>query len=53
MNERAPTQSAGESVAAIRSRTKKTKSMTDLIYIAVVVLFFAASGRYAAWCEKL
>jgi len=27
--------------------------MTDLIYLAVVVLFFAASGRYAGWCGKL
>ena len=27
--------------------------MTDLIYLAVVVLFFAASGRYSGWCEKL
>jgi hypothetical protein len=32
---------------------KRMKSMTDLIYIAVVVLFCAASGRYAGWCEKL
>jgi len=27
--------------------------MNDLIYIAVIVAFFAASGRYAGWCEKL
>jgi hypothetical protein len=32
---------------------KRMKSMTDLIYLAVVVLFFTASGRYADWCEKL
>jgi len=27
--------------------------MTDLIYIAVIALFFVASGLYARWCEKL
>jgi len=27
--------------------------MTDLIYIAVIALFFAASELYARWCEKL
>jgi len=27
--------------------------MTDLIYIGIVVLFFAASGLYARACEKL
>jgi len=29
------------------------KAMTDLVYIAVVVLFLAASARYAGWCGKL
>ena len=28
-------------------------SMTDIIYIGVVVLFFAASGLYVRFCEKL
>jgi len=27
--------------------------MTDLIYLAVIALFFVASGLYARWCEKL
>jgi hypothetical protein len=27
--------------------------MTDLIYIGIVVLFFAAGGLYACACEKL
>ena len=27
--------------------------MTDLIYIGVVVAFFAASGFYARFCGKL
>jgi len=27
--------------------------MTDIIYIAVIALFFVASGLYARWCEKL
>ncbi len=27
--------------------------MIDLIYVAVVVLFFAVSEGYAHWCEKL
>jgi len=27
--------------------------MTDLIYVAVLALFFAASEIYAHWCEKL
>jgi hypothetical protein len=27
--------------------------MTDLIYIGIVVLFFAVSGLYARACEKL
>jgi len=27
--------------------------MTDLIFIAVIALFFIAGGLYARWCEKL
>jgi len=27
--------------------------MTDFIYLAVLALFFVASGLYARWCEKL
>jgi hypothetical protein len=27
--------------------------MTDVIYIGVVVVFFAVSELYAYWCEKL
>jgi len=27
--------------------------MTDLIYIAVIALFFVAGELYAHWCEKL
>jgi hypothetical protein len=32
---------------------RNTKSMTDLIYIAVIALFFVAGQFYAHWCEKL
>ena len=28
-------------------------NMTDLIYLAVIALFFVAGGLYARWCEKL
>ena len=31
----------------------KTKPMLDLIFIAVIALFFVAGGLYARWCEKL
>jgi hypothetical protein len=31
----------------------KTKPMLDLIFIAVIALFFVAGGLYACWCEKL
>jgi len=27
--------------------------MIDCIFIAVIALFFVASGFYARWCEKL
>jgi len=27
--------------------------MNDLIFIAVIALFFVAGGWYACWCEKL
>ena len=36
-----------------RTRNLKTKPMTDFIFIAVITLFFVASGLYARWCEKL
>jgi len=53
VNERIPTRPAEASVAVIRSPTRNEEAMADIIYLAVVVLFFAASGRYASWCEKL
>jgi hypothetical protein len=28
-------------------------TMNDFIYLAVIALFFVASGLYARWCEKL
>jgi hypothetical protein len=31
----------------------KTILMTDLIYVAVVAVFFVAGKLYAQWCEKL
>jgi hypothetical protein len=34
-------------------RNLKTKPMIDLIFIAVISLFFVAGGLYACWCEKL
>jgi len=27
--------------------------MNDLIFIAIIALFFVAGGLYACWCEKL
>lgn len=33
--------------------TGRPNNMTDLIYISVVVLFFALSGVYVRFCEKL
>ena len=41
--------------AAIGSRfwLEKLKPMTDLIFIAVLALFFVAGELYAHWCEKL
>ena len=27
--------------------------MMDLIFVGIVVAFFAACGLYAGWCEKL
>jgi len=27
--------------------------MTDIIFIAVIALFFVAAELYARWCEKL
>jgi hypothetical protein len=36
-----------------RARNLKTKPMIDFIFIAVIALFFVASGFYARWCEKL
>jgi len=32
---------------------QKRTFMYDLIFIAVIALFFIASGLYARWCEKL
>jgi len=29
------------------------KPMTDLVYIAVIMLFFVISGLYARFCAKL
>jgi hypothetical protein len=31
----------------------ETKPMTDLIFIAVIALFFIASDLYSHWCGKL
>jgi hypothetical protein len=31
----------------------QSKTMNDLIYIGVVVVFFAASAAYLRWCETL
>jgi hypothetical protein len=31
----------------------KANFMTDLIYVAVMALFFVAGELYAKWCEKL
>ena len=41
--------------AAITSRfwLERLKPMTDLIFIAVLALFFVAGELYAHWCEKL
>jgi hypothetical protein len=39
--------------AAPPARNLKTKPMTDFIHLAVIALFFVASGLYARWCEKL
>ncbi len=36
-----------------RVRNLKTKPMLDLIFIAVIALFFVAGELYAHWCEKL
>jgi hypothetical protein len=38
---------------APKIRNLKTKPMTDLIFIAVLALFFVAGQLYAHWCEKL
>ncbi len=32
---------------------KETKTMTDLIFIGVIVAFFIVAALYAAFCEKL
>jgi hypothetical protein len=40
-------------LAASHCKRKKQLLMTDLIYIGIVVLFFAASGLYVRACEKL
>jgi hypothetical protein len=34
-------------------RGLKAKPMTNLIFIAVIALFFVAAQLYACWCEKL
>jgi hypothetical protein len=33
--------------------TQYEKSMMDLIYIGITVLFFVISGLYVRFCEKL
>jgi hypothetical protein len=40
-------------VGVPKARNLKTKSMIDFIFIAVIALFFVASGFYARWCGKL
>jgi hypothetical protein len=36
-----------------RGNHKETTSMSDLIFIGVIVAFFVIAGLYAAFCEKL
>jgi hypothetical protein len=36
-----------------RRNHKETTTMTDLIFIGVIVAFFIVAGLYAAFCEKL
>jgi K+-transporting ATPase KdpF subunit len=38
---------------ALAIHNLKTKPMTDLIYVAVLALFFVVGQIYAHWCEKL
>ena len=40
-------------VFAPRFWKERSKPMNDLIYIAVMALFFVAGQLYARWCEKL
>jgi hypothetical protein len=40
-------------VGAPKGSNLKPKPMIDFIFIAVIALFFVASGLYARWCEKL
>jgi hypothetical protein len=56
LHSRAPTllrSGAVPECALPRARNLKTKPMIDFIFIAVIALFFVASGFYARWCEKL
>jgi hypothetical protein len=36
-----------------KRRTRRQRTMSDLIYIGIVVVFFALSGLYVRFCEKL
>jgi hypothetical protein len=33
--------------------TRQTKTMNDLIYVGVMLAFFAASAAYVRLCQKL
>jgi hypothetical protein len=44
---------SGRAETAGNSPSKKTNLMTDLIFVAVMALFFVAGELYAWWCEKL
>jgi hypothetical protein len=51
-HEQAQFDSTGGRLARL-ARNRKTKRMIDLIFIAVLALFFVAGQLYAHWCEKL
>jgi len=51
-HEQAQFDSTGGRLARL-ARNRKTKRMIDLIFIAVLALFFVAGQLYVHWCEKL
>jgi hypothetical protein len=42
-----------DETSALPGSAIHTQPMIDYIFIAVIALFFVASGLYARWCEKL